>query len=182
MTLPAPTPRLRLREWLDKDLDAFAVLNADRRVMAHFPAPLSPAESAAFLEHIRTEYTVEGYGLYALERHGETTPIGYTGLHRVGFAGELHGRIEIGWRLRAEAWGCGYATEAARACLVHAATIGTGEIVSFTATGNLRSQRVMQRMGMEYVGAFDHPALPAGHPLRRHVLYRIRPRDIVPGC
>lgn len=102
-------------------------------------------------------------------------------LHRVSFTSKLHGKIETGWRLRAEVCCCGYAVEAARACLVHAATIGIGKIVFFTSTNNLFSQRILQRLGMEYLEAFDHPALPSGHPLRRHVLYRIRLRELAYG-
>lgn len=183
MLLPAPTPRLVLRAWQENDLPQFAAMNADPRVMAFFPAPLTAAESAAFLDRIRAEYTAEGFGPYALEKRTDGELLGLTGLHRVAFPGPLHGKIEIGWRLRPDAWGRGYVTEAARACLVHAATLGIREVVAFTATGNVRSERVMQRLGMMRDEEFDHPALPAGHPLRRHVLYRIetpaatRPQD-----
>ena len=127
-------------------------MNADSRVMEYFPAPLSLPESAAFFDRIRREFETEGFGLYALERRTDGELLGYTGLHRVTFDGPLYGRVEIGWRLRPEMWGNG----------------------SFTALSNLRSQRVMQRLGMTRLQEFDHPALPTGHPLRRHVLYMIR--------
>jgi RimJ/RimL family protein N-acetyltransferase len=86
--------------------------------------------------------------------------------------------VEIAWRLASEHWGQGYATEAAGAALAFGwETLHLPEIVSFTAVGNVRSRRVMERLGMTHDRAddFDHPRLPAGHPLRRHVLYRIRP-------
>ena len=98
--------------------------------------------------------------------------LGYTGLHRVTFTG-MKDKIEIGWRLRAEFWDQGYATEAAQACVALAAKLGIEELVAFTTVTNLRSQRVMQKLGMELLCEFDHPALPEGHPLRRHVLYLI---------
>jgi ribosomal-protein-alanine N-acetyltransferase len=85
--------------------------------------------------------------------------------------------VEIGWRIARAHWGCGYATEAARAALAHAfGPLGLDEVVSFTAVGNARSRRVMEKLGMTHDPAddFDHPSLPPGHPLRRHVLYRIR--------
>ena len=69
---------------------------------------------------------------------------------------------------------CKSRTEAARACIAHAAKLGIPELVAFTFVGNGRSRRVMQKLGMTCVGEFDHPALPEGHPLRRHALYRIR--------
>lgn len=167
------TPRLLLRSWRDEDLHPFAAMNADERVMEYFPAPLSQAESAAFLERMRQELAQEPFGPYAVERREDGKLLGYVGLHRITFAGELTGRVEIGWRLCAEAWGHGYATEAARACLDHARQLGLGEIVAFTTLSNLRSQRVMERLGMARQYEFDHPALPVGDRLRRHVLYSI---------
>lgn len=168
------TPRLVLRTWREEDLPAFSAMNADSRVMEYFPAPLTAEESAALFDRAREEFAAEGFGPYAVERLSDGELLGFTGLHRVKFSGTLEGAVEIAWRLRYEAWGQGYATEAARACLAHAARLGIPEIVAFTYTGNLRSQRVMQKIGMERDGEFDHPALPAGHPLLRHVLYRIR--------
>lgn len=167
------TPRLALRAWREEDLKIFTEMNADERVMEYFPAPLTAEESAAFFHRIDAEFSTEGFGLYAVERLADGELLGFTGLHRVTFSGDLKGQVEIGWRLRHEAWGQGYAPEAARACIAHAAKLGIPEIVAFTTVGNLRSQRVMQKIGMERAGEFDHPALTAGHPLLRHVLYRI---------
>ena len=130
-------------------------MNADPRVMEYFPAPLTPEQSAEFIE-----------------RREDGELLGYTGLHRVTFTG-MKDKIEIGWRLRAECWNQGYATEAAQACVALAAKLGIEELVAFTTVTNLRSQRVMQKLGMELLCEFDHPALPEGHPLRRHVLYLI---------
>ena len=172
MIFPAPTPRLVLRAWRDTDLGAFTAMNADPRVMEYFPAPLTPEQSLAFFERIRDEFQTEAFGLYAVERISDGLLLGYTGLHRVTFDG-LCGQIEIGWRLRADAWGNGYAAEAARSCLALAGKLGIDEVIAFTTVGNQRSQRVMQKLGMDCVGHFNHPALSEGDPLRRHVLYWI---------
>ena len=172
MIFPAPTPRLVLRAWREEDLGTFTAMNADPRVMEYFPAPLTPEQSAEFIERIREEFSTEGFGLYAVERREDGELLGYTGLHRVTFTG-MKDKIEIGWRLRAEFWNQGYATEAAQACVALAAKLGIAEQVAFTTVTNLRSQRVMQKLGMELLCEFDHPALPEGHPLRRHVLYLI---------
>lgn len=172
MIFPAPTPRLVLRAWREEDLGTFTDMNADPRVMEYFPAPLAPEQSAEFMERIREEFSTEGFGLYAVERREDGELLGYTGLHRVTFTG-MKDKIEIGWRLRAEFWDQGYATEAAQVCVALAAKLGIEELVAFTTVTNLRSQRVMQKLGMELLCEFDHPALPEGHPLRRHVLYLI---------
>lgn len=174
MLFPPQTARLALRAWREEDQPSFAAMNADRHVMEFFPAPLTDAESQALMERIRSEFPTEGFGLYAVERLSDNELLGFVGLHRVTCSGELAGQIEIGWRLRRDAWGQGYATEAARACIAHAAKLGIPELVAFTFVGNGRSRRVMQKLGMTCVGEFDHPALPEGHPLRRHALYRIR--------
>ena len=174
MLFPPQTARLALRAWREEDQPVFAAMNADARVMEFYPAPLTDAESQALMERIRDEFSTDGFGLYAVERLSDNELLGYVGLHRVTSSGGLEGQIEIGWRLRRDAWGQGYATEAARACIAHAAKLGIPELISFTYVGNRRSLNVMKRLGMEYAWEFDHPALPEGHPLRRHALYRIR--------
>ncbi len=86
--------------------------------------------------------------------------------------------VEAGWRLHPDWWGHGYATEAAAASLHYGFTTGgLNDIVAFTAAVNLRSQAVMERIGMvrEPDGDFDHPGVAEGSPLRRHVLYRSTP-------
>ena len=166
------TERLRLREWLPEDREPLAAMNADRRVREFFPHPLSRAESDAFFDRIVAEWAESGQGLYAVERRGDGRLIGLTGLHRAAFEASFTPCIEIGWRFVAEVWGQGYATEAARAVLHDAFDrLGLPRVYSFTAAVNLRSERVMRRLGMRNLGGFDHPALPVGHLLRRHVLY-----------
>ena len=99
--------------------------------------------------------------------------IGYIGLHHTNFETDFCPCIEIGWRLCENSWGRGYATEGARACLDYAfRQLQLPEIYSFTSLPNRRSERVMQKIGLQKIGEFDHPLVPAGHPLLRHVLYR----------
>jgi ribosomal-protein-alanine N-acetyltransferase len=167
------TPRLLLRRWRDEDRAPFAELNADPVVMEHFPAPLSRAESDAFADRLDAALEEHGYGLWAVEADGRF--VGFTGLQVPRVALPVGPCVEVGWRLARAAWGHGYATEAAAAAIVDARARGVGEVVSFTATTNLRSVRVMQRLGMTHDPAddFDHPSVPVGSPLRRHVLYRL---------
>jgi RimJ/RimL family protein N-acetyltransferase len=177
MNLPLiQTSRLILRPWQPADLPPFAAMNADPGVMRYFPSTLSPEQSAAFLNRIETHFNNHGFGVFALEEISSGDFIGYCGFMIPAFRAWFTPCVEIGWRLRPTSWGRGLATEAARACLAHGfGKLGFSRIYSFTATLNLPSERVMQRIGMRKEGEFDHPHLEKGHPLCRHVLYRIDP-------
>jgi RimJ/RimL family protein N-acetyltransferase len=171
------TPRLQLRPWRDEDLAPFAELNADPRVMEFFPKALDRPESDMAAARIREHFARHGFGLWAVEVPGVADFIGFVGLAIPRFEAHFTPCVEIGWRLAREQWGRGYATEAARAVLSFGfRDLGLDEIVSFTTMANRRSRAVMERIGMSRSPAddFDHPALPEGHPLRRHVLYRAR--------
>ncbi len=169
------TNRLLLRAWRSEDLAPFAALNADPRVMEHFPAPLSRAESDALAERIQAHFDAHGFGVWAVEAPGVAAFAGFVGLAVPRFEAHFTPCVEIGWRLAAEHWGRGYATEGARAAMAFGfESLELDEIVSFTAPANVRSVRVMEKLGMtrDPEEDFDHPSLPEGHPLRRHVLYR----------
>jgi RimJ/RimL family protein N-acetyltransferase len=171
------TDRLLLLRWRVSDRGPFARLNADPRVMEYFPAALMPAESDTMIGRIEAHFERYGYGLWALELRDTGEFIGFTGLNVPTFKTHFTPCVEIGWRLAFDHWGRGLATEAARSVLHHAfATLGLKEVVSFTAAVNLRSRCVMEKLGMTHNPSddFDHPRLPAGHPLLRHVLYRLR--------
>jgi RimJ/RimL family protein N-acetyltransferase len=173
------TDRLLLRRWLPSDRTPFAALNADPRVMEHFPAVLTREKSDALVARIEAGFDRHGFGLWALEIPNAASFAGFVGLSVPGLEAHFTPCVEIGWRLGAEYWGRGYATEAARAVLTFGfEPLALPEIVSFTVPGNVRSRRVMERIGMSHdpAGDFDHPALPEGHPLRRHVLYRMARR------
>ena len=177
---PTTAPELRtgrtvLRQWRDEDREPFADLNADPEVMEHFPKALTRTESDAFVDRIRAGMAERGWGLWAVEVTSTNDFAGFVGLNPVTFEAPFTPAVEIGWRLARSYWGQGIATEAARAVLYYAfGTLGLDEVVSFTSTTNLRSQRVMQKLGMHHdpVEDFDHPSLALGHRLRRHVLYR----------
>jgi RimJ/RimL family protein N-acetyltransferase len=174
------TRRLRLREWREHDLAAFASLNADPRVMEFFPKPLDRAETDALASRIRDHFARHGFGLWAVEAPGMADFIGFVGLSIPSFQAHFMPCVEIGWRLAHEYWGHGYATEAARAALACGfRDLALDEIVAFTVPPNWRSRRVMERLGMKTSASedFEHPALPDGHPLRSHVLYRLSKRE-----
>jgi ribosomal-protein-alanine N-acetyltransferase len=170
------TDRLVLRRWLASDRAPFAALNADPIVMEHYPALLSREESDAFVNQVENHFERFGWGLWAVEARTDHVFIGYVGLWPATFDAPFTPAVEVGWRLARQYWGRGLATEAGRASITDGfACLGVEEIVSFTSTSNVRSQRVMQKLGMHSDPAddFEHPAIAAGHPLCPHVLYRL---------
>lgn len=169
------TERLWLRRWLPEDRAPFARLNAEPRVVEFLPGPLSREESDAMADRIEAHFDRHGFGLWAVEVPGVTRFAGFVGLAIPRFEAPFTPCVEIGWRLDADHWSRGYATEGARAALQFGfEALRLEEIVSFTVPGNVRSRRVMEKIGMTRSARedFDHPLLPEGHPLRRHVLYR----------
>lgn len=176
-TFEIRTDRLRLRSWRDEDFETYAALNADPRVMEFYPGLVSRDESRVRFDLWQARIATDGYGFWPVEVIGGAPFIGMVGLARPDFEAQFLPGVEIGWRLAAEHWGRGYATEAARAALAFGFDrLGLAEIVSFTTTANLRSRRVMEKLGMRHAPAEDflHPSIPEGHPLRPHVLYRMR--------
>jgi RimJ/RimL family protein N-acetyltransferase len=148
--------------------------------MEFFPHPLSAEESNRLVDRIETHFEEHGFGLYAAELIEGGSFIGYIGLAVPRFTAHFTPCVEIGWRLAIEYWGRGLATEGAREIARHAFDeLGLLELVSFTVPGNVRSRRVMEKLGMTHNPAddFDHPGLPEGDLLRRHVLYRLRNRN-----
>ncbi|MBX7197116.1 MAG: GNAT family N-acetyltransferase, partial [Sandaracinaceae bacterium] len=180
------TARLVLRDWTDDDLAPFAALNADPRVMEHLVARLTREQSDALAARIRRDLARRGVGLFAVHEQSAAGPTfrGFVGVSIPTFEAPFLPAVEIGWRLTVDAWGRGLATEAARAVISYAWALGLDELVSFTSPQNARSVRVMEKLGMtrDRAADFEHPRVPAGHPLRPHVLYRLaRPKAPAPA-
>jgi RimJ/RimL family protein N-acetyltransferase len=171
------TERLILREWPEDDLPAFADLNADLRVMEHFPKTLTRSESDDMASRIRAHFDVHGFGLWAVDIPNVAPFVGFVGLAVPRFDAHFTPNVEVGWRISYSHWNNGYATEGAQAAVSYAfSELGLPEIVSLTVPANVASRRVMEKLGMSHHAGddFDHPALPDGHALRRHVLYRLK--------
>jgi len=169
------TDRLILRRWREADREPFARMNSDPAVMEFFPALLTREESDALVDRIEAHFAAHGFGVWAAELKAPGEFIGFVGLWIPTFEAHITPCVEIGWRLAAAHWGCGFATEGARAAVEFAfGKLGLKELVSFTAVENARSRRVMEKIGMTHDAEddFDHPGLPEGNWLRRHVLYR----------
>ena len=169
------TKRLTMRSWQASDLEPFAALNSDPETMKHFPAPLGKAASDALAAHCQSLIDEFGWGFWAVEEKESNAFIGFVGLNRPSADLPFAPCVEIAWRLARNFWGKGYATEAANAALSFGfGRLSLEEIVAFTTLSNWRSQKVMERLFMQRdPDDFDHPALPFGHSLRRHCLYRL---------
>ena len=165
--------QVTLRQWRDSDLEPYAAMNSDPEVMRYFPSPLSPEQSEASLVRQRVLIEERGWGLWVLDVDGEFA--GFMGLAIPSFEASFMPCVEAGWRLRREYWGRGIAYRGGLLALKHGfSVLKLQEIVSFTAALNVRSQRLMERLGFvrDAASNFDHPSIPVGHELRNHVLYR----------
>ena len=185
MNLPSDirTERVTLRQWRDSDLEPFARLNADARVMAHFPKVLGRDASDALAQAWRTQISERGWGLWAAELRASGEFLGFVGLQVPAAPLPFGPCVEVGWRLAHEHWGHGYASEAARAAVQFGfMQLKLAEIVSFTAVGNQRSRAVMQSVGLlQDPFPFEHPSVPEDSPLRTHYLYRLANPLAAPG-
>lgn len=166
------SPRLRFRDWKDIDIEKFETINNDKEIMEFFPNILSKDETKKLYDVIRNEFKQYGYGLYAVEDKEHGNFIGFIGFHWARFESDFTPCIEIGWRLDKYAWGNGFATEGAKACLDYGfMNLGFDKIYSFTSKINVKSENVMKKIGLIKIGEFNHPKLDKDSNLLRHVLY-----------
>lgn len=172
--IESETERLRLRQWKHTDRSPFAALNADSRVMEFLPSCLTRIESDAMADRCQALIEQRGWGFWAVESKSTQEFIGFVGLHTPSVELPFSPCVEVGWRLAFNHWGKGFASEAARETLrVGFQLLGLREIVAFTTVGNVRSRAVMERLGMQASGTFEHPHVPKSSPLRPHCLYRL---------
>ncbi len=173
------TERLVMRAWCDDDVAPFQAICSDPDVMATLGPPLDMAATEALVDRMRALQAAHGHCFWALERQADARLIGWCGVIR-GTIGPVANQAEIGWRLARDAWGAGYATEAARGAIAWSFShLADADLWAITARGNDRSRAVMQRLGMHHHPDldFDHPKLAVGDPLRPHVAYSL-PRHI----
>lgn len=176
------TERLILRRWKDSDLDAFAAINQDPKVMATIGSLKSREETRQMMERFKDRFIEKGFCLYAAELKETAEMIGFIGCSVPGFDAPFMPCVEIGWRLASAHWGKGLAPEGAQAVLADMfARPDIEEIVSFTAAINTNSMRVMKKLGMHTDSAdnFDHPNVAIDNPLRPHVLYRLKKPEFI---
>jgi RimJ/RimL family protein N-acetyltransferase len=171
------TERLLLRTWEARDAQAFYHINQDPKVIEYLLGPLSLQEINDFFVEKNQQFAAHHYTLFAAVEKRTEQLIGFIGLNSPTWTAHFTPCVEIGWRLGSQYWHQGYATEGAKAVLAYGFThCGLDEIVAFTVPQNLRSIRVMEKLGMQRDSNDDfcHPKLPRDHLLSQHVLYRIK--------
>ena len=169
------TARLTLREWRAEDIGPFHAICSDPAVMATLGPLMTLDETATRIARCQAEQAELGHCFWALERREDARLIGWCGVIR-GTPGPIEGKPELGWRLASDCWGAGFASEAARGAAAWGfANLPDDALWAITSTGNVRSRKVMERLGMHYRKDldFDHPQVPPGDPLRPHVAYAL---------
>jgi RimJ/RimL family protein N-acetyltransferase len=169
------TPRLTLRPWVEDDVPEFVRVTNTPTVMEYLGGVLAPERFATYLARSQSSQADHGFCFWIAERRSDLALLGFCGL-KIATVGPINGEIEIGWRLREDAWGQGYAREGAMASLDWAwRNLSCKQIVAITVNRNSRSRGLMERLGMNYVPDldFDYPDFSLGHPCRPHVTYTI---------
>lgn len=166
--------RLGFRNWLESDIELMSAINADEKVMEFFPAIASKDQTIEFIEKMQKQFKEKGFCYFAVDKLENNEFIGFIGLSEKLFEAEFTPCIDIGWRLRSEEWNKGYAGEGAKRCLEYAnEVLKLEKIVSIAPKINVKSEKVMKKIGMEKVLEFEHPLLINDERLRDCVLYQI---------
>ena len=174
------TPRLLLRQWKESDADPWCEMNADAEVRKYFPKVNAREDSIGEMTRIRDGIVQRGWGMWAVEVPGVAPFIGFIGLNPPGFPAPWQPAVEIGWRLKKDAWHQGYATEGAMAAMQFAfAHLALPQVLALSVVPNTPSHRVMERLGMtRWRGMeFDHPRVPQDWPLKNHLVHRVTERE-----
>ena len=168
------TSRLLLRQFRESDLEPLVAMGQDPVVMKHFPKLMSREETEAMMVRMKDHWEKNGFGVFAVEVPGEHDFAGFVGFAQPRWEASFTPCVEILWRLIPQVHGKGYCTEAARACLeLIFREKELKEIYSFAVPANITSWRVMEKIGMKREGEFEHPMVPEGSELRRHLIYRV---------
>ena len=166
--------RLGFRNWLPADIAPMAAINEDPDVMEFFPAIKTYKETEEFIERMQQQMADIGYCYFAVEKLNDGAFIGFIGLSDQVFESSFTPCTDIGWRLAQDQWNKGYATEGAQRCLAYAFDkLGITKVHAITPAINLRSQRIMQKIGMKKAAEFMHPLLINDERLRECVVYEI---------
>ena len=173
------TERVILLPWMSEDFLPYAEMNANPKVREFFPSVLTREQSDAEIRRFQAGYERDGFCMFAAELAATGQFTGFIGLQTMNFVvpSVAQPAVEIGWRLSPSRWGKGLATEGAHGVIRYAMeTLELLEVVAITVPDNLRSRRVMEKIGMKHLEGlnFDHPRVPEGHPLRAHLLYVLK--------
>ena len=158
---PSPSDRLAFREMTVDDLDDMAALLGDPGVMRYYARPKDRTEALAWITQNRERYRRDGFGLWVLTRTDTGEFVGDCGLTTQKVGGDVD--VEVGYHVRPDLQGRGYATEAAAACRDHARdTLGITRLIAIIDPANVPSQRVAEKIGL----AYERDAVYGGGPVR----------------
>lgn len=180
MTSIIETERLLLRFWKKEDVEPYYQINQDPKVIQYLRSSLTMDQVVEFVKSVNIHGDKYGYALWAAQFKETSELIGFIGLQFTDWKSHFTPAVEVGWRLGSQYWGKGYATEGASASLRYGFNrCGLKEIISFTVPANVRSIRVMEKIGLkqDINGSFAHTKLELSHQLSKHVLYRIARED-----
>jgi len=170
------TKRLGLRNWLPSDEAPFVQMCNDENVMQHFPSILSEVETLELIDRLKIHFDKYSYCYFAVDILKTNEFIGFTGLANQTWESKYTPCVDIGWRLKQSAWGKGYATEAAMACLEAAfLEFKIKEILAFATDTNASSEKVMKKIGMKLIGKVQHPLIKNSPRFKHCVVYKIEP-------
>jgi len=168
------TERLGLRNWQEKDIEPATIMNADKAVREFFPNTMNQLETEDFIKRMQAHFATHGYCYFAVDELSSQEFIGFIGLSYQTFKSKFTPCVDIGWRLLQHKWAKGYATEGAMACLNFAfKTLNLSEVYAIAPVMNLKSQHVMQKLGMHKYMQFIHPKIDKNNDLKNCVAYRI---------
>ncbi len=166
--------RLGFRNWLESDIELMSAINADKKVIEFFPGIATKDQTIEFIEKMQQQFKEKGFCYFAVDKLENNEFIGFIGLTEKSFEAEFTPCIDIGWRISSDEWNNGYASEGAKRCLEYAnEVLKLEKIVSIVPKINLKSEQVMNKIGMEKVMEFEHPLLINDERLRDCVLYQI---------
>lgn len=164
--------RLGFRNWLHSDLEKLAAINSDPKVMEFFPGVLTLHETSDFIERMQEQFSKKGFCYFAVDKLADNEFIGFIGLSEKTFAADFTPCVDIGWRLKSSEWGNGYATEGAKRCLEYAfRELDLKSVVAMAPIINIKSEKIMQKIGMQKVKTFLHPLLENDKRLEECLLY-----------
>jgi RimJ/RimL family protein N-acetyltransferase len=166
--------RLGFRNWLESDIEPMSEINIDPEVMEYFPAIRTQAHTIEFIERMQDQFSKKGFCYFAVDTLKDNEFIGFIGLSEQTFEADFTPCIDIGWRLKKEAWNKGFATEGAYRCLEFGFDeLKIEKINAIAPKVNHRSENVMKKIGMKKVKEFKHPMLKNDERLEDCVLYEI---------
>ncbi len=167
------TERLGFRNWELSDIDEMYQINSDEKVMEFFPNVSTKKQTIEFVKRMKSQYSKKGYCYFAVDKLEDNTFIGFIGLSELTYNAKFTPCIDIGWRIKSSEWNKGFATEGAKKCLEYALNVlKIEEIYSIAPKINLKSERIMTKIGLKKQYEFEHPLLTNDSRLKTCVLYK----------